>query len=238
MNANITNWLSSAYQEFHKIIKDEIAPIVNQVDPRVQNFENQFVKEAAKFVRDFKYLAKEADESLDKTTVLETEIERLLRAVISHNIMSIVQRKPPLQSFRNQSVVRQSTAFQSERPKFPKNKFSPKVVEKNDLTKPVTSHSVPNTQESKVVKNANVKGGIHPERLAQGLEVGLIRRIQGLDTTYWGFLRVRTTLDIFLNIIFIPYFQYDVLVFSGYCVLIYFPLWSLVSAGTDTPYLP
>nr|GEV37411.1 integrase, catalytic region, zinc finger, CCHC-type, peptidase aspartic, catalytic [Tanacetum cinerariifolium] len=34
--------------------------------------------------------------------------------------------------------------------------FIPKVVVNNDLTKPVTSHSVPKTQESKVVKNNNV----------------------------------------------------------------------------------
>nr|GEW87460.1 protein ALP1-like [Tanacetum cinerariifolium] len=46
-----------------------------------------------------------------------------------------------------------------------------------------------------------------------GLEVGSIRRIQGLDTAYWGFLGVRTAVDIFQNIIFIPYFQYGVLVF-------------------------
>ncbi|GKD07443.1 reverse transcriptase domain-containing protein, partial [Tanacetum coccineum] len=58
------------------------------------------------------------------------------------------------------------------------------------------------------------------------------------DTAYWGFLGVGTTLDIFQNIIFIPYFQYGVLVFSGYGVLSFIPLWSLVSAGTDTPYLP
>ncbi|GKB18560.1 hypothetical protein Tco_0852483 [Tanacetum coccineum] len=32
MNANITNWSSPAYQEFHKIFKDEITPLVNQVD--------------------------------------------------------------------------------------------------------------------------------------------------------------------------------------------------------------
>nr|GEX06406.1 integrase, catalytic region, zinc finger, CCHC-type, peptidase aspartic, catalytic [Tanacetum cinerariifolium] len=38
-------------------------------------------KEAAKFVRDFKSLAKESDESLGKHKVLELEIERLLRAV-------------------------------------------------------------------------------------------------------------------------------------------------------------
>ncbi|GJQ99546.1 hypothetical protein Tco_0522531 [Tanacetum coccineum] len=40
-----------------------------------------------------------------------------------------------------------------------------------------------------------------------------MRRIQGLDMAYWGFLRVGTMLDIFQNIIFIPYFQYGVLVF-------------------------
>ncbi|GJW60680.1 hypothetical protein Tco_0110015 [Tanacetum coccineum] len=45
----------------------------------------------AKFVRDFKSLAKEADESLAKHKVLELEIERLLRAVVVQDIMSIVQ---------------------------------------------------------------------------------------------------------------------------------------------------
>ncbi|GJY73423.1 hypothetical protein Tco_0477854 [Tanacetum coccineum] len=72
----------------------------------------------------------------------------------------------------------------------------------------------------------------------KGLEVVSIRHIQGLDTAYWGFLRVGTTLDIFQNIILIPYFQYGVLVFSGYGVLSFIHLWSLVSAGMDTPYLP
>nr|GEX67264.1 retrovirus-related Pol polyprotein from transposon TNT 1-94 [Tanacetum cinerariifolium] len=74
-----------------KIVKDEIFPIVNQVDVRVQNFEIQFLKEAAKFVGDFKSRAKEADESLAKQKALELEIERLLRAVVSQDIMSVVQ---------------------------------------------------------------------------------------------------------------------------------------------------
>ncbi|GKD80632.1 hypothetical protein Tco_1347471, partial [Tanacetum coccineum] len=60
---------------------------------------------------------------------------------------------------------------------------------------------------------------------------------KGLDTAYWGFLGVGTTFDIFQNL-HILYFQYGVLVFSGYGVLNKFPLWSLVSAGTDMPYLP
>ncbi|GKE10762.1 hypothetical protein Tco_1414313, partial [Tanacetum coccineum] len=40
------------------------------------------------------------------------------------------------------------------------------------------------------------------------LEVGLIWRIQVLDMAYWGFLGVGTTLDIFQNIILIPYLEY------------------------------
>ncbi|GJT36077.1 hypothetical protein Tco_0926496 [Tanacetum coccineum] len=55
-----------------------------------------------------------------------------------------------------------------------------------------------------------------------GLEVGSIRRIQVLDTAYWGFLGVGTTLDIFQNI-HILYLQYGVLSFI--------PLWSLYNIG-------
>ncbi|GJX47466.1 hypothetical protein Tco_0272656 [Tanacetum coccineum] len=91
MTLDTHNWSSSAHQEIHKILKEEIFPIINQVDSRLQNFEIQFLKEAAKFVRDFKSLAKEADESLAKHKTLELEIERLLRAVVSQDIMSIVQ---------------------------------------------------------------------------------------------------------------------------------------------------
>ncbi|GJW62110.1 hypothetical protein Tco_0111445, partial [Tanacetum coccineum] len=42
------------------------------------------------------------------------------------------------------------------------------------------------------------------------LEVGWIRRIQVLDA-YWGFIGVGTMLDIFQNIILIPYLEYEVL---------------------------
>nr|GFA61532.1 hypothetical protein [Tanacetum cinerariifolium] len=49
--------------------------------------------EAAKFVRDFKSLANEADASLTKNKALELEIERLLKAVVSQDIMIIVQNE-------------------------------------------------------------------------------------------------------------------------------------------------
>nr|GEW55081.1 hypothetical protein [Tanacetum cinerariifolium] len=83
--------LQVLHEKVHKIISHEITPIVNQVDAMVQNFEIQFLQEPAKFVRDFKSLAKEADESLDKQKSLELETERLLKASVSHDIMYIVQ---------------------------------------------------------------------------------------------------------------------------------------------------
>nr|GEV46264.1 retrovirus-related Pol polyprotein from transposon TNT 1-94 [Tanacetum cinerariifolium] len=92
MTLETHNSSSSVNQELYKIVKDEIFPIVNQVDARVQNFEIQFLKEAAKFVGDFTSLAKEADESLAKHKALELEIERHLRAVVNQDIMFVVQK--------------------------------------------------------------------------------------------------------------------------------------------------
>nr|GFA64606.1 hypothetical protein [Tanacetum cinerariifolium] len=91
MTIETHNWASSGHQEFHKIVREENVPIVNQVDARMQNFEIQFLKEATKFVGDFKSLAKEADASLAKLKILELEIKRLLKAVVSQDIISVVQ---------------------------------------------------------------------------------------------------------------------------------------------------
>ncbi|GJS69395.1 hypothetical protein Tco_0702236 [Tanacetum coccineum] len=106
MTLDIHIWSSSAHQELHKIVKDENFPIVNQVEARVQNFEIHFLKEEAKCVRDFKSLAKEADESLAKHKALEHEIKRLLRAVVSHNIMSIVQNPSVVDTFDLQTELK------------------------------------------------------------------------------------------------------------------------------------
>nr|GEY64666.1 hypothetical protein [Tanacetum cinerariifolium] len=58
---------------------------------RYKNQEKCFEIKAANFIGDFKSLAKEADESLAKHKALELETKRLLRAVVSQDIMSIVQ---------------------------------------------------------------------------------------------------------------------------------------------------
>nr|GFA90702.1 hypothetical protein [Tanacetum cinerariifolium] len=93
MTIETHNWSSSTHQELYKIVRDENFPIVNQVDARVQNFKIQFLKEAAKFVGDFKSLANEADASLAKHKALELEIERLLKAVFNQDIMNIMQKE-------------------------------------------------------------------------------------------------------------------------------------------------
>ncbi|GJT11622.1 retrovirus-related pol polyprotein from transposon TNT 1-94 [Tanacetum coccineum] len=90
MNGNITYMSSSTFEEIYKIFKDDIVPIINQVDARVQNFENYFVKEAAKFVREFKSLAKEADDSLKKMKAFEKDNDFLLRTVACQDVMAIV----------------------------------------------------------------------------------------------------------------------------------------------------
>ncbi|GJV14302.1 hypothetical protein Tco_1359625 [Tanacetum coccineum] len=53
---------------------------------------------------------------------------------------------------RNQSVVRQPTAFKSERPRFSKQRFASQVDVSNDLSKPVTTHYLPKRRESAPAK--------------------------------------------------------------------------------------
>nr|GEY99889.1 hypothetical protein [Tanacetum cinerariifolium] len=144
MTIETHNWASFAHQEFLKIVREEIFPIVNQVDARVQKFEIQYVKEAAKFVGDFKSLANEADASLAKHKALELEIERFLKAVL----------------FKKGSDQKDNTHDTSKNTKFSKQPIVenlPKVGKTNALSKPVTSNSVSTPQESKGVNNDKVR---------------------------------------------------------------------------------
>nr|GFA41885.1 Gag-Pol polyprotein [Tanacetum cinerariifolium] len=82
-------YLKQAQQKKHSLYNGKVLlekhdpPVVYDSEKTLQLAQEkiQFLKEAAKFVRDFKSLAKEADESLAKHKALELEIERLLRAV-------------------------------------------------------------------------------------------------------------------------------------------------------------
>ncbi|GJS35621.1 hypothetical protein Tco_0534003 [Tanacetum coccineum] len=69
---------------------------------------------------------------------------------------SSILGKPVLQPHRNQSVVRQLTAFKSERPRISKPRFASQVDVNNDLSKPVTTHYLPKEREYAVVKPHHV----------------------------------------------------------------------------------
>ncbi|GJS39984.1 hypothetical protein Tco_0565027 [Tanacetum coccineum] len=78
----------------------------------------------------------------------------LSKPVTTHNSVNTkfakpsILGKPVLQPHRNQSVVRQPTAFKSERPKISKPRFASQVdVNNDDLSKPVTTHYLPKRRE-------------------------------------------------------------------------------------------
>ncbi|GJX49103.1 hypothetical protein Tco_0275948 [Tanacetum coccineum] len=84
---------------------------------------------------------------------LKNELRKLTgNSVNTKFAKSSILGKPVLQSQRNQSVVRQPTAFKSERPRISKPRFASQVDVNNDLSKPVTTHYLPKERESAFAK--------------------------------------------------------------------------------------
>ncbi|GJZ13095.1 hypothetical protein Tco_0548325 [Tanacetum coccineum] len=84
---------------------------------------------------------------------LKNKLRKLTRNSVNTKFAkSSILGKPALQPRRNQSVVRQPTAFKSERPRFSKQRFASQVDVNNDLSKPVTTHYLPKERESVVAK--------------------------------------------------------------------------------------
>ncbi|GKC08475.1 hypothetical protein Tco_1000085 [Tanacetum coccineum] len=91
-----------------KIREDELLDKQIQLENKIKELDNILVKlEAAKFVRDFKSLANESVKSFAKHKDLEFEIERLLRVVVSQDIMSIVQNPIVVETFDLQTELEQ-----------------------------------------------------------------------------------------------------------------------------------
>nr|GEY68866.1 integrase, catalytic region, zinc finger, CCHC-type, peptidase aspartic, catalytic [Tanacetum cinerariifolium] len=93
-------------------------------------------EEAAKFVGDFKSLAKEADDYVAKLKALELEIERLLKEVVY-----------------DQKDNTQDSSANTKFAKQPIMENLPKIGKTNTLSKPVTLNSDSTPQESKSVNN-------------------------------------------------------------------------------------
>ncbi|GKF96202.1 hypothetical protein Tco_0288937, partial [Tanacetum coccineum] len=80
---------------------------------------------------------------------LKNELRKLTgSSVITKFAKQSILGKPVGQPLKNQSVVRQTTAFKSERPSIiSKPRFASQVDVNNDLTKPVTTHHLPKGRE-------------------------------------------------------------------------------------------
>nr|GFA29635.1 hypothetical protein [Tanacetum cinerariifolium] len=88
-----------------------------------------------KFVGDFKSLAKKADESLAKHKALELDIERLLRAVVSQDIMSVGQTNSVVDTSNLQTELEQSVVdtsnLQTELERM-KERFENNIIKKEN----------------------------------------------------------------------------------------------------------
>nr|GEY61749.1 hypothetical protein [Tanacetum cinerariifolium] len=85
------SYLKKAQQKQQSLYNGNLM-LEEHIPPDVYDSEETLeLAQETKFVRDFKTLAKKAHESLDKKKSLELEIKRLLKASVSHDIVSIVQ---------------------------------------------------------------------------------------------------------------------------------------------------
>ncbi|GJZ81591.1 hypothetical protein Tco_0646585 [Tanacetum coccineum] len=88
---------------------------------------------------------------------LKNELRKLTRNSVSTKFAkSSILGEPVLQPHRNQSVVRQPTAFKSERPRISKPRFASQIDVNNDLSKPITTHYLLKEREFVVVKPFHV----------------------------------------------------------------------------------
>nr|GEV60543.1 copia protein [Tanacetum cinerariifolium] len=84
---------------------------------------------------------------------LKNELRKLTGNIVNTKFAkSLILRKPVLQPHRSQSVVRQPTAFKSERPRISKPRFASQVDVNNDLSKPFTTYYLPRERESAFAK--------------------------------------------------------------------------------------
>ncbi|GJR87453.1 retrovirus-related pol polyprotein from transposon TNT 1-94 [Tanacetum coccineum] len=142
-----------------KISKEKLLDKQIQLENKIKELDNILVK-TAKFVRDFKSLAKEADDPWHKHKDLEQENykPRLLRAVVSHNIMSIVQNPSVVDTFDLQTELKRI----KERLENIESTAKTRTPQHRSNTK---NDRVPSTSKSNCIKNKYVEVEEHHRNL-------------------------------------------------------------------------
>nr|GEX55810.1 Gag-Pol polyprotein [Tanacetum cinerariifolium] len=96
--------------------------------------------------------AKECHDTWFSITALRNELKKSTGNSVNTKFAKSSILGKPMSQHRNQSVVRQSTAFKSERPRIPKPRCDSQVDVHNDLSKPITTHYLPWEREAASAK--------------------------------------------------------------------------------------
>ncbi|GJS19277.1 hypothetical protein Tco_0447909 [Tanacetum coccineum] len=113
---------------------------------------NVFLKEREQYfeIQDLKAQLQDKDIAISE---LKKHIEKNKEKGVDTNFeKQSILGKPPLQPIRNQPVVRQPTAYKSDRSQLPRHRIASQVGVSHDLTKPVTPHSWPQVRKSSFAK--------------------------------------------------------------------------------------
>ncbi|GJU01612.1 hypothetical protein Tco_1111950 [Tanacetum coccineum] len=156
---NQTTELSNQSLESENILKSNEAKVKHDIDV-IETINIELEHKVAKLLKENETLKRHYKELSDSIKTTRAKTIEHTTSLIAQNaefkaqlqekgfaIAALKMRKPVLQPHRNQSVVRQPTAFKSERPRISKPRFASQVDVNNDLSKPVTTHYLPKERE-------------------------------------------------------------------------------------------
>ncbi|GJZ26801.1 hypothetical protein Tco_0571054 [Tanacetum coccineum] len=155
------NVLKSGQQSQFLKEKSNDAKVKNDIDV-TETINIELEHSVAKLLAENEQLHKEKEhlkqtykdlfDSIKRTRVQTKDHNDSLMAQLNKKSNENVDVLAQIQKKRNQFVVRQPTAFKSERPKISKERFASQVDVSNDLSKPVTTHYLPKRRESALAK--------------------------------------------------------------------------------------
>nr|GEV67092.1 hypothetical protein [Tanacetum cinerariifolium] len=141
--------LKQAYKDLSDSIKKTSVQTKNHADSLTVQLNCKSVENAD--------LKAQVQEKVFVNVALKNELRKLKgNSVDTKFEKPSILRKLVLQPSKNQSVVRQSNAFKSERPNFSKPQFASQVDVNNVLSKPVTPHYLPKVIEFAPAKPLHV----------------------------------------------------------------------------------
>ncbi|GJX79743.1 hypothetical protein Tco_0327892 [Tanacetum coccineum] len=130
----------------------DIRPIYNE-EPMAETTRAKTIEHTTSLIAQNAEFKAQLQEKGFAIPALKNELRKLIgNSVNTKFAKSSILEKPVLQPHRNQSFVRQPTAFKSERPRISKSRFASQVDVNNDLPKPVTTHYLPRERESAFAK--------------------------------------------------------------------------------------